>query len=368
LLRKRIELGLLFSRSGNYSLLGEACRDGAMMAVESVNADPQASVTFIPVERDPEGRIDAYAPLCEDILKRSGARHVVGCITSWSRKEVIPVLEKCGGLLWYPAPYEGFEASEHVVYSHACPNQHLVPLIAHVVPRFGRDAFLVGSNYIWGWEMNRVARDLVADAGGEVRGERYLPMGDTDVARLIEEIRATLPNFVLNNLIGPSSYAFFKAYAALGATDARFRPDRRPIVSCNLTEPELPALGGSGEGHLSIGPFFHDAKLAVPGPTSSFMAAAHSAVTVLAATIARTGSDAPEVTAGAFEGQIFTTALGRIAIDRQTQHSSLPVKLGRIRGTGFEVLESSPLVAPDPYLSRYDPHTVFARPGLRVVQ
>ena len=203
--------------------------------------------------------------------------------------------------------------------------------VVHVT-RYGRDAFLVGSNYIWGWETNRVARDLVADAGGEVRGERYLPMGDTDVDRLIEEIRATRPNFILNNLIGPSSYAFFKAYAALGESDARFRAERRPILSCNLTEPELPALEGSGEGHLSIGPFFHDARIPAPGPTSSFMAAAHSAVTVLAATIARTGSDSPEVTAGAFEGQIFTTALGRIAIDRQTQHSSLPVKLGRIRG------------------------------------
>ena len=366
--RKRIELGLLFSRSGNYPLLGEACRDGALMAVEAINRDPLAGVTFVPVERDPEGRIDAYAPLCADILRTSSARHVVGCITSWSRKEVIPVLEKCGGMLWYPAPYEGFEANEHVVYAHACPNQHLVPLIAHVVPRFGRDAFLVGSNYIWGWETNRVARDLVADAGGEIRGERYLPMGDTDVDRLIEEIRATLPNFILNNLIGPSSYAFFKAYAALGKRDARFRPDRRPIVSCNLTEPELPALEGCGEGHLSVGPFFHDASAAIRGPTSSFMAAAHSAVTVLAATIARTGSDDPRETAGAFDGGIFSTAFGRIAIDRQTQHSSLPVKLGRIRGSGFEVLESSPLVAPDPYLSRYDPHTVFSRPGLRVVQ
>ncbi len=34
------------------------------------------------------------------------------------------------------------------------------------------DVFLIGSNYIWGWEMNRVARDLIAGADGDVRGER----------------------------------------------------------------------------------------------------------------------------------------------------------------------------------------------------
>ena len=72
----------------------------------------------------------------------SGARHIIGCVTSWSRKEVIPILEKAGGTLWYACPYEGFEANEHVVYMHACPNQHLVPLLAYVVPRFGADGFL----------------------------------------------------------------------------------------------------------------------------------------------------------------------------------------------------------------------------------
>lgn len=370
MVKQRVEIGILSSRSGNYALLGEACRAGALMAIEAVNADPASGIAFVPVERDPEGRIDAYAPLCEDILKNSAARHVVGCITSWSRKEVIPVLEKCGGLLWYGAPYEGFEANEHVVYLHACPNQHLVPLFAHVVPRYGPDVFLVGSNYIWGWETNRVARDLVADAGGEVRGERYLPMGDTDVIRLIEEIRATAPNFILNNLIGPSSYSFIQAYAELGREDARFRPNRRPIVSCNLTEPELPAIGPAGDGHLSIGPFFHQRELKVAGgPTSSFMAASHAAVMVLAESIRRCGSDDPAVIAGAFGKAPFRTALGDISIDRQTQHASLPVRLGRIRAGGFDILESSPaLVAPDPYLSRYDPALAFPRASLRVVQ
>ena len=98
----------------------------------------------------------------------------------------------------------------------------------HVVPRFGANGFLLGSNYIWGWETNRVARDLIADAGGEVRGERYLPLGETDVSRLIDEIRATRPDFVLNNLIGSSSYAFLAAYAELGLEDPHFLPRALP--------------------------------------------------------------------------------------------------------------------------------------------
>ena len=364
-MKQPIDIGVLFSRSGSYDRLGEACREGAMGAIEAVNADPARRIRFRVAERDPAGRIEAYAPLCADLLVTEGVRHVVGSITSWSRKDVIPVLEKHGGLLWYPAPYEGFEANEHVVYLNAAPNQHLVPLVAHVAARYGRDAFLVGSNYIWGWEMNRIARDLVADAGGEVRGERYLALGDTDVGRLVAEVRATAPDFVLNNLIGPSSYAFYKAYAALGREDERFRPERRPIVSCNLTEAELPSIAPFGDGHLSSLPFVHDGA---PGPRSSFEAAAHAAVTVLADAIEAAGTDEPSAVRRAMGAGIRQTALGPIRVDPLTQHTALPVRIARVRGEGFEVLEESGgRVEPDPYLSHYDPVATF-RPALRLVR
>ena len=325
-LKQRIDIGVLFSRSGSYDQLGQACRAGALGAIAAVNADPVRRIRFEVADRDPAGQIDRYAPLCADLLTEAGVRHVVGCIT---------------------------------------PNQHLVPLIAHVAARYGRDAFLVGSNYIWGWEMNRIARDLVSDTGGEVRGERYLPLGDTDVTRLVAEIRATVPDFVLNALIGPSSYAFYEAYAALGREDERFSPRRRPIVSCNLTEAELPLIAPFGEDHLSSLPFIHDGG---PGPRSSFEAAAHAAVTVLADAIETAGTDEPEAVRRAMALGAHDTALGRIRVDPLTQHAALPVRIARIRGTGFEVLEESrgPVEA-DPYLSHYDPAATF-RPSLRLVR
>ena len=167
-MKRQIKLGLLLSRSGSYSLISEACRSGALAAIARVNGDQYMDLSFVPVERDPCGNTDAYGPLCEEILRETGARHVVGCITSWSRKEVIPSVEKFGGTLWYAVPYEGFEASDHVVYTHACPNQHLLPLLDWVMPAHGRRAYLTGSNYIWGWEMNRLARERITAAGGEV--------------------------------------------------------------------------------------------------------------------------------------------------------------------------------------------------------
>ena len=264
------------------------------------------------------------------ILRSSGARHIVGCITSWSRKEVIPVLEKAGGTLWYACPYEGFEANEHVVYMHACPNQHLVPLLGYVVPRFGANGFLLGSNYIWGWETNRVARDLIADAGGRVLGERYLPLGETDVSRLIAEIRATRPDFVLNNLIGHVVLRLPRGLCRrLAASDPHFRPERCPVLSLQphrmrtAGDRRVPATATCRSGRIS-----RDAAAAGPAvPASSLRGGGLCLGAGAGRTIAgrqpdATWTDLP----GAFaSASVPTRRLGDIAIDPQTQHATLPV-------------------------------------------
>ena len=110
-----------------------------------------------PILRDPGGDVARYeagmAPLLED-----GVHHIPGAITSWSRKEMIPVLEHIGGLLWYPCPCEGSESNGHVVYLSGAPNHHVLPTTERIARQGMRRACLVGSNYVWGWETLRLAQ------------------------------------------------------------------------------------------------------------------------------------------------------------------------------------------------------------------
>lgn len=347
-MKRRIDLGLLYSRSGSYALISEASLAGALSAIEAVNADPSSPIHFTPVIRDPAGNADAYGPLCEEILRDSSARHVIGCVTSWSRKEVIPSLEKLGGTLWYALPYEGFEASDHVVYTHACPNQHLLPLLDWAMPAHGRRVYLTGSNYIWGWEINRLARMTVTAAGGEVLGERYLPIGAVDVERMIDEIRATCPDFVLNSLVGASSYAFLHAYHRLGLTDPRFAPDRCPMLSCNLTECELPPLGEAAEGLIAAGPYFRSNEGVAEKDRfgSSHEAASHAAVIELARllTLKGEGSESWPLS------RLLEGAGG--PVDPETHHTALPVIIAQVRQGAFRVIQHRGAVMGDPFLSR----------------
>ena len=369
MVKRRIEIGILYSRSGNYRLIAEACRAGAIAAIADINADPTAPSSS---SRSSATRRQ-YRPLrpgCAEILASSGARHIIGCVTSWSRKEVIPVLEKAGGTLWYACPYEGFEANEHVVYMHACPNQHLVPLLGYVVPRFGADGFLHRLQLHLGLgdqprrprpdrrrrrqgagrALPAARRDRRVAAGRRDRGDAAgLRAQQSDRPLLLRLHRGLCracrarPAFPAGALPG----AVLQPHGVRAAGDRRGR--QRPALGRAL----FPRCSGRAGRRLS---------------GSSLEAAAYASVRVLgrdpgAAIPRRAGPTCPTPSPARRSGRRSATS----RIDPQTQHATLPVEIGRIEGGAFRTVSRSKAVAPDPYLSRYDRAETFGRPRLKVV-
>ncbi|MBB3456895.1 branched-chain amino acid transport system substrate-binding protein [Rhizobium sp. BK313] len=373
-----LKIGILFSTTGPYGSMGRDARAGAEFAIEEFAAGGGRPIE--PVFVDPHADIAAYLEGAKHMLRNTGCRHIIGTITSAARKEVIPLVEKHDGLLWYMCPYEGFEANENVIYVGGCPNQHLLPLFEHLIPRFGKRPYLVGANYVWGWEMNRLARELITNAGGEVLGERYLPLEETAVERIVADIENRRPSFILNNLIGPSSYAFLEAIKTLGDRDPTFRPENCPVVSCDLMECELEDIAaGAAVGQLCAASYFDTigtsdnlafkARLAkhygADRRVSSVFAGAYTAVKLCIEAILAAGSDEPQAVRRQLHAASWPTLLGPLAIDPETNHAALPFHLGRINSeNGFDVIASRPALAADPYLTG---RRVLKSPKLRVV-
>jgi branched-chain amino acid transport system substrate-binding protein len=372
-----LRIGILFSTTGPYGSMGRDACDGAEFAMSEFAFSTGARIE--PVFFDPRADLAAYLEGARHLLQL-GCRHIVGTITSAARKEVIPLVEKHDALLWYMCPYEGFEANENVIYVGGCPNQHLIPLFEHLIPRFGMRPYLVGANYVWGWEMSRLARELVHNAGGEVLGERYLPLEETDVGRIVSDIEQRRPSFVLNNLIGPSSYAFLEAMRVLGTRDPAFLPESCPVVSCDLMECELEDIApGAAVGQLCAASYFDTletsdniafkarvaARFGRDRRISSVFASAYTAVMLCAEAILAARSDDPIAVRSQLYDVPRPTLFGPLSIDRETHHAALPFHLGRINSTnGFDIVASRPPLAADPYLTRPGKH---APPRLRVV-
>lgn len=370
------EIGFLFSASGPYEALGASARDGALMALEEVNAE--GVVRLHAHIGDPKGVPVEYERLCSEMVKERGVRHIVGGITSWSRKDMIPVFERHGGLLWYPCPYEGFETSDNVIYLGACANQHLLPVMDHVLRHKDDPAFLVGSNYVWGWETLRVAREHLVARGVSVVGESYVPLGDRTIEHLMVEIEAKRPGVIVNGLIGPSNYAFMQGLAALKAQGLDVT-----VVSANQTEADLDELGPAADGMLSIASWFETlgdmenlrfrgkiaARFGSDYHSSCFFATAYAAVKLLATGLALAKTDDPKTVFNAVAGVEHQSVLGPITVDPVTRHTSLTPRIAVAKNGAFEIVDPGTAIAPDPYLTREvrAPLTADVRPKLRIV-
>lgn len=378
----RARVGLLFSRSGSYELLGHAMHAGAMLAIEEIGSGGSGLV-LEPVDIDPGGRLADYFEGARHLLE-DGITHVVGCYTSSSRKEVLPLFEKHDGLLWYPSHYEGFETSENVVYTGASPNQHIVPLTRYLLGSGRRRAYLIGSNYVWAWENNRIMREAVLAAGGEIAGERYFPVGDTDLMPVVHQVLDARPDFVFNTLIGASSYAFFRLLRAAAEERGIDQPQALPVASCSLSEPELACLGPAAGGHISSSVYFSTVegpsnarfreawKGRRPdlGPTSADAEASYIAVHLLACALGLAGDSRLEAVRAAVASVSLDAPQGMVRIDPDNRHAFLRPRIGVSQPEGiFRIVAEYPTaIKPDPYLVWEGPRVAEAgRSPLRLV-
>jgi branched-chain amino acid transport system substrate-binding protein len=362
-----IPLGLVFSQSGPYAMMAGEMRKSALMAVDEINESDEFDFVFAPHLRDPGGVVAGYHAACADLIREEQVDHIVGCYTSASRKQVIPIVERTDRLLWHPARYEGFESSDNVIYVGAAPNQHVVPLVRHMLDHISGDVFCIGSNYIWTWEMNRVIREIVTSAGGRILAERLLELGETAVDHIVKEVIDRRPPAVLNTLVGESSYAFMRALHA-----AAMRAGLSiPMLSCSLCEPELKLIGSAASvGCVTSSAYFES----IEGPENSAFVARWKArhggdsdpcvdglstyvcVMLLARAIRRAGSAEVGAVRRAAANHRYDSPQGPIWVDPDNNHCFLTPRLARsVPGCRFKIFwEADAPERPDPYLSNLD--------------
>jgi branched-chain amino acid transport system substrate-binding protein len=374
MIKPSIPLGLVFSRSGPYAMMACEMEKSALMAVDEVNQSAEFDFRFVAHLRDPRGVVAAYHTACDDLIREEQVAHIVGCYTSASRKQVIPIVERTERLLWHPARYEGFESSENVIYVGAAPNHSVVPLARHMLENIATDVFCAGSNYIWTWETNRVLREIVTSAGGRIMAERLLELGETAVDHIVNEIMERRPPVVFNTLVGESSYVFMRALH-----DATARAGVSiPVLSCSLCEPELKLIGSAASvGCITSSAYFESIEEPANRAFVARWKARHGAlsspsvdgqstyvcVMLLARAIRRAGSTDVTAVRRAAANHRYDSPQGPIWVDPDNNHCFLTPRLARsVPGCEFRIFwEADAPERPDPYLSSLDLASIAAK-------
>ncbi len=357
-------VGVLFSQTGVTSAVEQSQLNATLLAIDEVNESGGVLGQPVqPVIYDPASDPKQFRALAERLFVTDKIRLLFGCYMSSTRKAVLPVVELHRGLLFYPTLYEGFEYSRHCIYSGAAPNQNALQLAKFLLSTYGNRFLLVGSNYIYPYESNRLMADFVMQDRGKVLDEIYVPLDarQQDFDKVIARIKRTSPDVIFSTVVGRGTAAFYKAYRAAGLD-----PARMPIASLTTSEAEVAEMGPeTAEGHITAAPFFE--TLATPsarafvtrfkakyGPDAPVPAAAEAAyfqMHLAMRALARCGSDDPDRLLGELRDCEFDAPQGRVRIDPDNNHAYLWPRIARLDASGrFQTVWNPGVrIKPDPY-------------------
>ena len=351
---KEVLVGLLFSTDGSYRYMGKSALEGALFAIDIINESDDYPFKIISKIENAKGIDELYLTSIRSLLEK-GITHYFGPITSSARKMLLPEIQKNNAMLWFSSPYEGYECEEQVVYLGPCPNQNLMPLMDYALPKYGNKVALVSSNYVWGWESSRIAKDIIHANSGSIVFDALFHMQELDFTQCVANILINKPNFIINNLVGESNYSFLRQL------NKALKNDSMVVLSCNLTECELCILGDLNNLLLiSANPFFESTlspessdgiSLSTSLNRSGYFWAAYLSIFAFANSVKVSDSICVDKIQAILPDVEVLSLNGELIKLNRNQHTSLPCTIALRVGDYFESKLKTEVIDPNPFMS-----------------
>jgi len=364
-LQPPIKVGILHSISGTMAISEQAVVDATVMAIDEINE--QGGLLGREVQyviRDGQSDPDVFFREANHLIKNEHVCVVFGVWTSSTRKTVRPVFETNNHLLIYPVSNEGLESSPNIFYVGAAPNQQIIPAVRWAYAALDkRKFFLVGSDYIYPHAAHEIIKDQLKILGGSVVGEAYIPLGSGDVKGVIEQVKASGADVIINTINGDSNIAFFRGLRAAGV-----KSDKVPVISTSIGEQEMLALGISNlVGNYSAQNYFQSVdrpentkflerlhwQFNSSRVATDAMEAAYCGVNLWAKAVRQAGTEEVSKVRDALPDQTLDAPSGPIKCDRKQLNTHRITRIGRVASDGqFEIVNSSnspvaPVVYPE---------------------
>lgn len=364
-----IRIGILHSLSGTLTASERPLQQLLVMLIEQVNQ--AGGLLHRPVEAviaDPASEPPLYAEHAQAMLEGDPVAAIFGCWSSASRKQVLPVLERHNGLLFYPSQYEGEEQSPHVVYTGATPRQQALPAVEYLLEQGRRKFILIGSDYVYPRTTNAILKNYLGSrgVGADAILEIYVPYGE----RIWRETLERMARFglrgdtaIVSTISGDSNVHFFREYAR-----QEMSPAHLPVMTLSIGESELTSLAGVPmQGHLASWSYlgaiddprnrdfvrrwrvFTGNGRAMPNDP---MEATFIGFRMWVAAVERAGTTEIGAVRAALAGMTVDAPSGfTVRLDAQNQHLHKPAFVGRITDEGaiLPVWTSPGLVPPEPW-------------------
>jgi len=243
--RAKLRIANFVALSGSSGIWGPGTINMALLAAAEINRGGgilgrEIELTF----QDAGGDLDAVVERAAAIVAAREADVIMGSHISAVRVALRRVV--AGRLPYVYTPvYEGGERTPGVMAIGETPRGQARPAIHWLAEqRRATRWYLIGSDYVWPWLSHRAIKRYIAESGGRVVGEEFVPMGLHDHEAQLARIRRAKPDVVLISLIGTHSITFNRAFAAHGLAKGMLR------FACAMDETVLLGIGADNAENL----------------------------------------------------------------------------------------------------------------------
>ncbi|WP_122159097.1 substrate-binding domain-containing protein [Paraburkholderia sp.] len=245
--KQELNIALCVPLGGAAGIWGPSALASARLAVAELNSG--SGITGRPcrlITLNAGDDAQAIEDSLVELVEEGAVDALVGMHTSAVRHDLLHAI---GGRIpfVYTPLYEGGERTPGVFAIGETISRQLRPAIhwlnEHHRPR--RWMF-IGNDYVWPRASHQVAHRFVAESGGSVVGEMFLPFGGGDYEYVLDQIREQRADAVLLSLIGQDAVDFNRAFGHADLASHVLR------LSCALGENELLGIGARNTDNLYV--------------------------------------------------------------------------------------------------------------------
>lgn len=346
--RQKLRVANFVGLSGPSGIWGPSSINATLLAASEINRrggilGREIEITF----HDTGGEIDDVTRTACDIVASEDADIVMGSHISAVRLALRKVLAGRIPYLYTPV-YEGGERTPGVMAIGETPGKQWRPAIEWLADaRHAARWYLIGSDYVWPWLSHKAIKKYIANAGGQVVGEEFVPIGEQDHGRQLARIRAAKPDVVLITLIGNDSVVFNRAFAEQGLGSRMLRLagafDETVLfgIGADNTENLFCASGyfvdrASRENDVFLGQYQASFGRHAP-PIGSIAQSNYEGLRFLETVASRAGSLASKPLLSAAANVDYQGARGTIGIRRGS--ANMPIYLAAANGIDFQLVK-----------------------------
>jgi ABC-type branched-subunit amino acid transport system substrate-binding protein len=344
------KIGLFIALSGPASLFGPTQKACAELATEEINKAGGIlgrQIKLIPT--------DAGGPPAEStksairLILEENVDMFVGSHDSATREALVATIKGKAPYIYTPV-YEGSECAFNTYVIADTPEQQIRPSVAYMMKdRGAKSVYLIGDDYVWPRKCNEHAKKYVADNGGSIVAEEYVPFGAPNkFEEIVTRIKSAKPDMVLITLVGADNVNFNRTFAGFGLDKDIAR------LSLLLEENTLLGIGPESSNNLFSSMSYYAnapgeankkfkeayfAKFGDKAPQLGLIGAdCYGGIYCAHALATKAGGTDAKKCMAASEGLSFPTAAGPVTM--RGRHVDKTMFLATCKGTEFDIIKT----------------------------